>query len=197
MTRRDTSNLQLATWKCFAFHPRVIFIKLAKQSGNLWFDCVYVVLRDSSEEQFLTIADCSKKSCKRNLVLEKILAFGLQIAFHAILRDLDRTAFLALLCVGKKDSCCGLSVVPSHTFPSPSPQVQTLDQEPVPGVLNIWKRRVTTATPWDNFSTRPVSAGRWRAFFRRVWKGGMNLCKNAASSQVSSVSSTNAQTLKI
>lgn len=89
------------TWKCFAFHPRVIFVKLARQSGNLWFDCVYVVLRDSSEEQFLTIADCSKKSCKRNLVLRKILAFGLEIAFHAILRDLDRTAFLALLCVGK------------------------------------------------------------------------------------------------
>lgn len=52
----------LVTWKCFAFHPHVIFVKLARQSGNLWFDCVYVVLRDISKKQFLTIADCSKKS---------------------------------------------------------------------------------------------------------------------------------------
>lgn len=62
VTWHGTSSLRLVTWKCFAFHPHVIFVKLASQSGNLWFDCVYVVLRDSSKNEFLTIADCSKRS---------------------------------------------------------------------------------------------------------------------------------------
>lgn len=66
MTRRGTSNLCLVTRKRFAFHPHVVFIKLARQSGNSWFDCVYMVLRDGCKKQFLTIADCSKKRFLKN-----------------------------------------------------------------------------------------------------------------------------------
>lgn len=119
-----TSNCRLVAWKCFAFHPHVILVKLARQSGNLWFDCVYVVLRHISQTQFLAVVVCSKKSFWRMLVLEKkTLAFVFQISLHAILQEMctDRTAFLALLCTGK-NCCYGLSAVPSLNFPAPFPE---------------------------------------------------------------------------
>lgn len=128
MTQHGTSNLWPVTWKCFAFRPYVIVVKRVGQS-NLWLDCFYTVLRDSSNKHLLTIDVCSKKTFWRVVVLEKTSAIVFQVVFQLFYWSLAETGQPCLYEFVRWLLCSQYSSQPpfSLTFsPSPRPRPKAL-----------------------------------------------------------------------